>query len=102
MLSAALAMLVCGMARRLEVPVELAFDRRDVDDVLVALRRAEHQRLEPRVEDERRDGVDQLHLQQLDRRHFRHQQPPRVALAQVHLLQILIEPAFGKEMRAAT
>ena len=56
------------MPRRLEVAVELPFHRRDVDDVLVALRRAQHQRLQPRVEDERRDGVDELHLEQLDRR----------------------------------
>ncbi len=70
MLSAALAMLVCGCRRRLEAAVELALDRGHVDDVLVALRRAQHQRLEPRVEDERRHGVDELHLEQLDRRHL--------------------------------
>ena len=56
------------MPRGLEPPVELPLDRRDVDDVLVALRRAQHQRLEPRVEDEGRDGVDELHLEQFDRR----------------------------------
>ena len=89
------------MPRRLEVAVELPLHRRHVDDVLVALRRAQHQRLEARVEDERRDRVDQLHLEQLDRRHLGQQQPPRVALAQIDLLQILIEPPFGKELPAA-
>ena len=55
------------MAGGLEAPVELPLDRRDVDDVLVALGRAQHQRLQPRVEHERRDGVDELRLEQLDR-----------------------------------
>ena len=63
--------------------------------------RAQHQRLEPGVEDERRDGVDQLHLQQFHRRHFRHQQPPGIALPQIHLLQILIEPALREQMPSA-
>ena len=83
------------MARRLELPVELALHRRHVDDVLVALGRAQHQRLEARVQDERRDGVHQLHLEQLDRRHLGQQQPPGVPLAQVDLLQILVEPALA-------
>ena len=86
------------VAGRLEVPVELPFHRRHVDDVLVALGRAQHQRLEPRVDDERRDGVDQLHLQQLHRRHLGQQQPPRVAAAQVHLLQVLVELPLREEV----
>ena len=77
----------------LEAPVELALDRRHVDDVLVALGRSRHERLEPRVEHERGDRVDQLGLEQLDRRHLREGQPPRVPPAQVHLLQILVEHA---------
>ena len=89
------------MARGLEVAVELPFHRRHVDDVLVALRRAQHQRLQPRVDDERRDRVDQLHFQQLDRRHLGQQQPPGIAAAQIDLLQILIEPAFGKQIASA-
>ena len=64
---------------RLEAAVELPLDRRHVDDVLVALGRAQHQRLEPRVEHERRDRVDELRLEQLDRRHLGERQPPRVA-----------------------
>ena len=69
------------MPRGLELAVELAFDRRHVDDVFVAARRlalagAQHQRLEARVDDERCDGVDQLHFQQFDGRHFGHQQAP--------------------------
>ena len=63
---------------RLEAAVELALHRRHVDDVLVALGRAQHQRLEPGVEHERRDGVDELRLEQLDRRHLGQHQPPRV------------------------
>ena len=66
---------------------------------LSRFRRAEHQRLQPRVEDERRDGVDELHLEQLDGR-----TPPPAGsarscdLAQIDLLQILIEPALGEQM----
>jgi hypothetical protein len=52
----------------------------------------------PGVEDERRHGVDQLHLEQLHGGHFGEQQPPRVAAAEIHLLQILIEAALGKEI----
>ena len=62
--------------------------------------RAEHQRLEPRVEQERRDRVDQLHLEHLDRRHVGEQHPPRVPVAQIDLLQILIELAGGEELGA--
>ncbi len=43
------------VARGLRRPVELPLDRRHVDDVLVAAGRAQHQRLEARVEEERRD-----------------------------------------------
>ena len=72
--------------RGLEVPVELALDGRDVDDVLVAARRAEHERLQAGVEDERRDRVHELRLEQLDRRDLVEEEPPRVALAEVDLL----------------
>ena len=90
------------MARGLARPVELPFDSRDIDDVLVASGRPQHQRLQPRIDDERRDGVDELHLQQLDGRHVGEEQPPRVPSAQVDLLQILIEPPFGKQIAAAS
>ena len=86
---------------RLEPPVELPLDRRHVDDVLVALGRAQHQRLQARVQHERRDRVDELHLEQLDRRDLGEQQAPRVALAQVDLLQILVEPALRGRGRPA-
>ena len=59
---------------------------------------AQHQRLQARVEHERRDGVDELGLEQLDRRHLGEQEPPRVAVAEVDLLQILVEPPLGEEM----
>ena len=64
------------MASGLEPPVELALDGRDVDDVLGAAGRLQHQRLEPGVEHEWGDGVDQLGLQQLDRRHLGQGQTP--------------------------
>ena len=78
--------------------VELPLDRGDVDDVLVALGRAQHQRLQARVQDERRDGVHELSLEQLDRRDLGQQEPPRVPLAKVDLLQVLVETALGKEL----
>ena len=68
---------------------------------LSAVGHAQHQRLEPRVEHERRDRVDELHLEQLHRRDLGEQQPPRVALAQVDLLQVLVEPALGEQVAAA-
>ena len=86
------------MPRRLEFPVELPFHRRHVDDVLVALRCSQHERLQARVENERRNRVDEVHFQQFDGRHFRQQQPPRVAFAQVDLLQIRIELPFRKQV----
>ncbi len=65
----------------LEVAIELALHRRHVDDVPVAacvgtFGIAQHQRLEPRVDQERRDRVDQLNFEQLHRRHLVHQQAP--------------------------
>ena len=88
------------MPRGLEVSVELPFDRRHIDDVLVAFGGAHHQRLQTRVEDERRDGVHELHLEQFDGRDLGQKQAPRVAIAQVDLLQILVEPAL-REQRAS-
>ena len=52
-----------------------------------------------RVEDEWSDGIHELGLQQLDRRHFGEEQAPRIAIAQVHLLEILVELALRKEVR---
>ena len=86
------------MARGFLIAVELTFHGRDVDDVLVAVRRPQHQRLEARVDDERRDGVDELHFEQLHRRDLVHQQAPGIAPAQVDLLQILIEPSLRKQI----
>ncbi len=62
--------------------------------------RLQHQRLQARVEDERRDGVDELRLEQLHRRDLGEQEAPRVAVAQVDLLQVLVEPAGGEEVSA--
>ena len=64
------------VTRCLELAVELAFHRRHVHNVLVAIRRAQHERLEPRIQQERRNRVHQLHLQQLHARHFMHEQAP--------------------------
>ena len=58
----------------------------------------QHERLQARVEHERRDRVDELRLEQLDRRDLGEQQPPRVAVAQVDLLQVLVERALGEEI----
>ena len=60
--------------------------------------RAQHQRLQPRVEHERGDGVDELGLEELDGRHLGEQEPPRVAVAQVDLLQVLVEPPLGEQV----
>ena len=49
-------------------------------------------------EDERGDGVYQLHFQQLDNGHLRQQQPPRIPSAQVDLLQVLIEAPLRKQI----
>jgi hypothetical protein len=57
---------------------------------------AQHQRLQAGVEHEGRDRVDQLHLEQLDRATSAGQ-APAVAPAQVDLLQVLVELAFGKD-----
>ena len=83
---------------RLEPAVELALDGGHVDDVLVALGRPQHQRLQAGVQHERRNGVDELHLQQLHRRHLGQQQAPRVPLAEIDLLQILVEASLREEV----
>ena len=89
------------MPGRLEIPVELPFHRRDVDDVLVALRRAEHERLQTCVEDERGDRVDEMHFEQFHRRDLVQQQTPGVAAAQIDLLQVLIELTAREEIHLA-
>ncbi len=58
---------------------------------------AQHQRLQARVQDVRRDGVDQLHFEQLRRFDFVHPQPPAVHLPQVDLLTILVVAMRGKQ-----
>ena len=59
---------------------------------------AQHQRLQPRVEHERRHGVDELRLEQLDGRDLGEQEPPRVPVAEVDLLQVLVEVALGEQV----
>ena len=65
--------------------------------MFVALGRPQHERLEPGVEHEGRDGVDELHFQQLNGRHFGHEEAPRIPVAQIDLLQVLVEPAHGTQ-----
>ena len=50
------------------------------------------------VEHERRDGVDELGLEQLDRRHLGEREAPRVPAAEVDLLQVLVEPALREQV----
>ncbi|MNN80890.1 hypothetical protein D3C81_1976560 [compost metagenome] len=69
--------------------------------MLVALGRGQHQRLQSRIDDEGSDGVDQLRFQQLHRRHFSHAQAPGIAVAQIHLLQVLIQATFREQMTLA-
>ena len=85
------------MARGLEPSVKLPFDGRHVDDVFFAAGRAQHQRFEARVDEERCDGIHQLHFEQFDTRHFIHLQPPAVAFTQIHLLHVLIQPTDREE-----
>jgi hypothetical protein len=66
-------------------------------DVLVALGVRQEQRLQARVQDERRDRVHELHLEELDRGHVGEQHAPRVAVAEVDLLQVLVEATLGEE-----
>ena len=101
MLSAALAMLVCGCLSVLVVAIELALHRTHIDDVLVASGSAQHQRLQPRIENVGRDGIDELHLEQLRRLDLVQPQPPAVDLAQIDLLPILIVTAAGEQRLAA-
>lgn len=61
----------------------------------------QHQRLQPRVDDEGGDGVDQLGFQQFHRGHFVHQQAPGVAPAQIHLLQVLIQASIREQVLLA-
>ena len=86
-----------GVPRGLEGPVELPLHRRDVDDVLVALGRPHHQRLELTVEDEGRDRVDEVDLQELYRRHLVEEEAPAVDLAVVDLLLVGVEHAGREE-----
>ena len=51
-----------GMARGLEATIELAFHSGDVDDVLVPFRGGQHQWLEPGVENEWCNGIDEVHF----------------------------------------
>jgi len=89
------------MAGRLGIAIELALDGGDVDDVFVAGGGAEHEGLEAGVKDEGRDGVDELDFEEFDRGDFVEEEAPGVAAAEVDLLKVLVEAAFGKEVLLA-
>ena len=86
------------MPCRLLIAVELPLHGRDIDDVFVAVRRPEHERLESGVEDERRHGIDELHFEQLHRGDLGQQQSPRVPSAQVDLLEVLVQSSLGEKI----
>ena len=87
------------VTRGFEAPVELPFHGRNIHDVFVPVRRTQHERLETGVQHERCDGVHQLRFKKFNRRHFVEQQPPRIAVPQVHLLEVGIETSLGEQMR---
>ena len=60
--------------------------RAHVHDVLVAPDRCDQQRLEPSVQDVRRDRVHEVHLERLGRLDLVQPKPPAVDLAKVDLL----------------
>ena len=68
--------------------------------MLVALRTAQHQRFQARIDDEGSNGIHQLHLQQFHGGDFRQHQSPGIASAQVDLLQVLIKLPFGEQVLA--
>ena len=52
-----------GILRSFPPSIELAFDGRHVNNMLIALRCAQRQRLKPRIENKRSHRVDQLHFE---------------------------------------
>ncbi len=72
-----------GVARALVGAAELALHRRDVHHVLPPSRGRRHRRTQPRDEDERRDRVAQLHLEQLDGIDLAHRLDPAVGVRQI-------------------
>ena len=85
-----------GLARSIELPLHRGY----VHHVFVVARCRLHQRFEPSVQDERRNCVHQLRLQQLHRGNLVQLQSPRISTTQVDLLQVLVELA-GREQRVA-
>src|SRR5712671_8152729 len=79
------------MPNRLVRAIKLPLDGGDIHDMLVALRSPRHQWLEPRVDDERGDCIDEMNLEQLHRRYFGQEKPPGVAPSKIQLLKVLIE-----------
>ena len=86
------------MPRSLAKPIELAFNRRHIHDMLLTPRRFHHQRFQPGVNDEGRNRVNQLHFQQFNSRHLIHHQTPGIPAAQINLLHILVQFAFREQV----
>lgn len=80
--------------------VERPLHRRHIHDELVAGVRAQHGKIEARIQHEGRNGVEQMHLEKFDRWQLRHENPPRFGLAQIGLLHVLVELARGEELVA--
>ena len=68
--------------------------------MLVTLGSAQHQRLQPGVENVGRDGVHELHLEKLRRLDLVHAQPPAIDLAQINLLPVLVVTIRGEQRLA--
>ena len=58
--------------------------------MFVTLGGAQHERLQPRVQNVRRDGVDQLHFEEFGRLDLVHAEAPAVDPAQIDLLPVLV------------
>jgi len=66
---------------RLEIPIELAFHGRDIHDVFVSRGHPHHQVLELAREDKRGDRIDEVYLDELDRRDLGEPKAPAIFIA---------------------
>jgi hypothetical protein len=97
MLSAALAMLVCGWRVVLNASVELPLDGRHVDDVLVAPGVRSISGFSRALSTNGATALTSWVSSSSTDETSCEQQAPRVALAQVDLLQVLVEPPLGEQ-----
>ena len=100
MLSAALAMLVCGCLSVL-VPREKIPSIAETFTMCLSRPGARSiSGLQPGAQDEGRHRVHELDLEHLGGGHLGEGQPPGVLLPQVHLLQVGVDPPVGEEVAA--